>query len=292
MITDFLTRLWPDGDPFAGRPACSPADQHRRDTDAHDEAGSVVVAAFRSERMGLHVPVDALARRIGEDPARLVGFGAIDPLAASLDADLARLAELHIAGIVISPADQGCRPTHHRCRYVLEWAAARGVPVLVSNPGLLDPRSIMEFARPSLFDEACRELPALRLILGDLGHAWRDEALLMCARHERVFAEISTVVTRPAALAAMLTEAHEIGVSRKIFFASGSPACCARRAAEAIYALAGFGREGSPRCCAPRSVLREIIERDSLASVGIERPARARGTTNQQDNAVEAAAWN
>jgi predicted TIM-barrel fold metal-dependent hydrolase len=292
MITDFLTRLWPDGDPFAGsaprgKPAITSPDHG--DLESHSAA---VVLGYRADRLGIAVPNPAVAERIATDPGFYAGFGAIDPLADSLEHDLATVIELGLTGLTIAPADQGCRPTHERCRYVLEWAAARGMPVLVSNPGLTDPRSIMEFARPSLFDEVCRDLPALRLVLGDLGRAWLDEALLMCARHERVFAEISTIIARPAALESALSDAHERGVTHKLFFASGSPAMTTRSAVQAVYALIGFGRHGEPRNAVPREVLRSIVERDSLAAVGIERPARARALPIEDPETAEAASWN
>lgn len=292
MITDFLMRLWPDGDPFARpSPAREPSCIPRTSRDP-DPPCITVIVGYRSGRLGVTVPNRLIADHVAADPEHRIGFGAIDPLAESLDADLASIADLGLAGLTIAPADQGCRPTHERCRYVLEWAASRCLPVLVSNPGLVDPRSIMEFARPSLFDEACRELPALRLILGDIGRAWLDEALLLCARHERAFAEISTVITRPAALETAITDAHDRGVAHKLFLASGSPAATVRCAVEAVYALTRFGRHGEPRNTIPREVLRSLVERDSLAAVGIERPARARTLSLEEPDAAETASWN
>ena len=97
--------------------------------------------------------------------------------------------------------------------------------------------SVLEFARPSLLDEACRTILGLTLVLGDLGAAHLDESFLMLAKHERVFAEISGVVRRPWSLYTTLLSAFERGVAHKLLFASGYPDEAPQRAIERIYSV-------------------------------------------------------
>lgn len=283
MVIDALTRLWPAVAPFG--PVAAPPEPATLRHNA-DFLSGAVVAGYRSIRLGIHVSASDVAAHVATDPAFFTGFAGVDPLSPTLESDLREAADLGLQGVTLAPADQGCRPTHERCRFVLERCAAMGVPVLVSNPGLADPRSVIEFARPAFFDEACRELPALALIFGDLGRAWRDEALLMAERHERVFVELSSVVTKPSALAATLTEAHERGVVHKVLFSSGYPLCNPALAVERIYALTNFVPSGGVRPPVPRDALRSIIERDPLAALGLERPARARIATAPRQGAI------
>lgn len=256
-----------------------------------------VVVGYRADRLGIHEPAERVAEVCRTRPDRLVGFAGIDPLANDLDESLAAIQELGLRGVAVAPADQGCRPTHDRFLRVLAWCGARGVPVLVSNPGLASPQSVLEFARPSLLDEALRDVATLKpgessgltIILGDVGVAFADEALAMATKHESVFIELSSVAARPMALARLVCEAHERGLAHKLLFASGAPAEPAQRLIERLYGLCPFTSSGSP--AVPREVVRGIIERDSLSIIGIEHsgPSRAQPSPAGPDRG---GAWN
>jgi len=289
MTVDCCIRVWTGPDPFGaaeaseasrgGANAGSVRNGALREAMHCVRAG--VVLGYRSERMGVHEPAERIAAVVHSDPDRLVGFAGIDPMAPSATDDLARAVDLGLRGVAISPADQGCRPTHERCMDVLEWCAERGLPVSVSNPGLGRSESVLEFARPALLDEALREVPGLTVVLGDIGRGFLDEALLLCAKHESCFAEISTLVARPGMLYFALLAAHERGVIHKLVFGSGYPDESPEGAIERVYSVNGVaggpvGGGGWPLI--PRESLRGIVERDALGLVPpVARPFRSAG---------------
>ena len=281
MLIDLFARHWNGPDPFAARTAAQTPHQPEDPRRHFADVAAVVYAGYRSDRLGLNVPFAVLASLTASDPGRFFAVAGIDPLAPSLERDLDQALALGFIGVSLAPADQGCRPTHDRFVRTLEWCAAQGMLVHISNPGLIRPNSVMEYARPALLDEALAGIRGLRLVLGDLGAAWTDEALLLCAKHERVFAEIGGVIGRPAALSRLLCDAHERGLDHKLLFSSGSPARTATEAVENVYALAGFGTGPAAKPPVPRDVLRALIERDSLATLGVERRARDRGLIAQ-----------
>lgn len=288
MIVDLRTRAWTGRDPLPGGDRFLQSNGRRlADLDptpeAHRQAMSVVDAAvvvgWRAERMGVHAPAEQVAAVTHQDPDRLLGFAGIDPTLDSALDDIDRAVDLGMVGITLAPADAGCRPTDDRFLAALERAASRRLPALVANPCLLESRSVAEYARPVLLDEAARTIDHLTLILGDLGHAWLDEALLMAGKHERVFVEISGVVARPLALFTTLVTAYERSVMNKLMFASGFPAETPERAIERLYTMSSFrGASLAPGAAAPpREAVRAIVERDSLASVGVEWASPSRG---------------
>src|SRR5262249_41981803 len=141
---------------------------------------------WRADRLGAHIASEHVAQAVNEAPAgKRFGFGAVDASSPTALADVDGAIDLGLVGLTISPADQGVRPTDDRFLAVAERAAERRLPMLVANPCLLHPGSSLDFARPALLDEAACSVPGLTLILGDLGQAWDDEALLMLGKHER-----------------------------------------------------------------------------------------------------------
>lgn len=265
MIVDVRTQLHPTAEPEADACCSTPGSM----ADAMECVDVAVVQGWRSERLGVDTPPETIASFVNEDPAHRVGFAGIDPLADSALDDLCRARELGLSGVTISPADQGCRPTHDRAMEVLDWCAHRRMPVFIANPWLTDRRSMLEFARPALWDEVLRDLPSLTLVLGDLGSAWVDEALLMVSRHERVFAELSGVAPNVWSLYNTLQMALERRVTHKLLFGSGFPRESPETVIERIYSINSI-RQGSSLPTAPREFLRSIIERDSLRCLGID----------------------
>lgn len=265
MIVDIRTQLLPSAEPEVDASGVSP--------EAHGEAMEcvdvAVVLGWRSQRLDIDTPPESIASFVNLSPSRRIGFAGIDPLADSSMDDLHRASELGLAGVTICPADQGCRPTHDRCMEAVEWCARHRMPVLAANPWITDRRSVLEFSRPSLWDEVVRSTPTLTLILGDLGAAWLDESLLMLARHERVFAELSGLASSVWSLYSALQMALERRVTHKLLFGSGFPRALPEACMERIYSINSI-RQGSSLPTAPRECLRSIVERDTLRCLGID----------------------
>ena len=276
MIIDTRTQILPSDEPEFD--VCSPT--HAAHAHAMGCISVSIVHGWRSDRLGVDTPPESIATFVEQDPSRRVGFAGVDPLADSAGEDLERARELGLPGVTLCPADQGCRPTHDSCLAVLEHCAGFGVPVLAANPWLHDRRSAVEFARPTLWDEALRSLPALTLVLGDLGAGWIDEALLLAARHERVYVELSGVIGRSWPLYQTLQAAIERRVAHKLLFGSGFPRQTPEAAIERLYSVNTL-RQGAGLPAVPRECLRAIVERDALACLGIDHLGAGRRTPAQ-----------
>lgn len=270
MIIDIRTQLEPTADPWADACAAS-AESHTASMSCVDTA---VVVGWRAERLGVHTPIETIASFVHADPARRVGIAGIDPMTETALQEIDKARDLGLVGVAISPADQGYRPTHDQALAIFEKCADLGMPALVANPSLTDRRSMMEFAQPALLDEVARELPRLTLVLGDLGFGWVDEALLLTAKHERVFAEISGLTPHTWSLYATLQAALERRVMNKLLFGSGFPRQKPEQAIARLYSINTL-RNGSSFPTIPRESLRSIVERDAMSALGVDHlPAR------------------
>ena len=235
-----------------------------------------VIAGETQPPPGVVDPIADLAACVAQDPERRIAFAGVNPLAPEALEALDRVREFGLHGVTISPADQGYRPTHDDCLALLERCLDARLPVLVANPRLHLPESVLEFARPVLLDEVMRQLPGLTMIVGDVGHGWLDETLTLVGKHERCYVEISGVVRRPLSLYGTLMSAFERGMLRKMLFGSGYPDETPERAIERIYTI-NTVRAGSSLPTIPRESLRGLVERDALACLGISK-RRVSGT--------------
>jgi len=230
-------------------------------------ADSSILLGYASDHLNIHIPYESIAARVSSDSRVCAGFVGIDPLDDRAFEVLASGLELGASGVVVSPSDQNCRPTHERFMELMGECAARRLPVMVSNPGLSCAPSRLDFADPALLDEAAHAFPSLVIIIGEL-RVHRDAALLMLARHENVYVETSTLVSNPSALHSVLLSAHHMGVTEKFLFGSGSPFTTAELAVQRIFSINKLGAD--PCLAVPREKLRAIVERDALAVLGIE----------------------
>jgi len=245
-------------------------------SDPDQDLACIDVAAVVGEAqraLGVADPAADLAACVARDPDRRIGFAGLNPLDDGAADALERVQELGLHGVVISPADQGYRPTHDDCLAILERCTEARLPVMVTNPRLQSSASVLEFARPMLLDEAMRQTPGLTLIVGDLGFGWLDETLTLVSKHERCYAEISGVVRRPWALYGALMSAFERKILHKLLFGSGYPDDTPERVIERIYTI-NTVRAGSFLPTIPREALRGLVERDSLACLAIRRAPR------------------
>lgn len=275
MIVDACTRVWEGAEAWAIEGGLRPASSKEL-MSAEEGLGVSFVVGYRADRMGARVPVERVAAWVKEAPGARVGFAGIDPLSGTVIADLERAAELGLAGVTVAPADAGCRPTHEACRLMLEWCASRGIPVLVSNPGLGRPASVLEYADPALFDEALREIRGLRVVFEDLGRAYTESALAMIAKHAGAFATMSALVGKPGGLYQTLLAAYERGVMAKALFGSGFPEHAPQEAIERVYSVNGLPSGGGGAWPAiPREQLRRMIERDTVGLLGLDSAAAA-----------------
>lgn len=294
MIIDIHTRVWSSLDQF-GRET---ADRLRRryaeswslldgSPAAHEQAmacvDGVCVLGFRSELLGAAIPNELVAEYVSRDSRRRFGIAGIDPLAETALEEIDHAVSLGLVGVTVSPSAQGFHPSHSSAMRVYERCAELSLPVFITNATPIAPRSMLEFGRPSALDEIARSLPSLRLVVTELGYPWIDETLILLAKHPHVYADLSGIASRPWQLYNALLTASSLSVMDKLLFGSGFPFETPQKSIETLYSVNGFGH-GTQLPSVQRAKLRTIVERDSLACLGIESELSVQARTNADED--------
>jgi predicted TIM-barrel fold metal-dependent hydrolase len=279
MIIDIHSQVWASldqlGPELARRLRARQTDQwfaFDAGPDAHERAmacvsGSVVIG-FRSDRLGARVPNEFIATVAGKAPHRTVGIASIDPLAADAFDQLDLATDLGLVGVAVSPACQGFHPTHSSAMRLYERCADRKLPLFVCDQQPWASGALLEFARPHLWDDVAQSLPELPIVLGHMGHPWIDETLVMLEKHANIYATTAGVASRPWQLYNALLSAFSLGVIHKLLFGSGYPFETPAKAIESLYSANAYCH-GTQLPSIPRSAIRSVVERDSLAMLGI-----------------------
>ncbi len=291
MTIDLCTRIWSGLDPWGddGSAHGPSVDGGAAGAASHQSAMSCVdvaaVVGYACHRLGVHIPDESILEAIAEGADSRVGFLGIDVSREGAVGRVEAAAEYEgVVGIVVSPADQGVRPTDDRFVEVLRRASELGLVVMVHNPGLFHPDSDLTFADPRLIDEVLREyrddqaIQSARIVLGDLGCVPIEQTLAVVAKHRRVFVEMSAVAGRPGRMRTAIFAAYEFGVASRVLFASGFPRETPERAIERLYSVNTIGGHSDGNAVrVPREVLRQIIEGDALGKLGVKHIWAGRG---------------
>ena len=241
------------------------------------------VLGLCSRHLDLEISNDFLAGYVRRYPERAIGFAGIDPLDGSKARDEVQRAreQLGLRGLVIAPACQAMHPAHSRAMAIYEQAERLGMPVVIHNSPPLPGPAHLEFARPSLLDEVARSFPGLRILIAQMGYPWVDETLVLLAKHEHVYAEISGIAETPWLALKHMETAYERGVMEKLLFGSDFPASDAKSTIESLYSL-NLIVHGTNLPSVPREQLRGIVERNSPALLGIDVAIRAAAETGSE----------
>ena len=293
MIVDCHTHIWQStqqvglrGGVRPLRPARQsrspdkPGPRPQASAEQHLAACKPVDAAFvlglRSRHLDLEISNDFLAEYVRANADRMIGFAGIDPLDGTRARDEVTRAreQLGLRGIVICPASQAMHPADTRAMAIYEQAERLGMPVVIHNSPPLAATAHLELARPYLLDEVARSFPGLRILVAQMGYPWVDETLVLLAKHEHVYAEISGVAQTPWQALHCMQSAYESGVMDKVFFGSDFPASDPKSAIESLYSL-NLIVHGTNLPSVPREQIRGIVERNSPALLGIDVAIRA-----------------
>lgn len=276
MIVDCHTQIWePHKLPRwvqSAFGAVVPADTNRH-LEAVEPIDRAIVLAFKSVFLQSEIPNRYVADYCRRNSSKLIGFAGVDPTAHDYIADLrSSQEELGLKGVVISPALQNFHPVDTRAMRLYEECVNRGMPVVFEENHRFD-GARMEFARPMLLDEVAREFPELRIVITHMGYPWVDETIVMLAKHPNVYANVAGLLKQQWLAYNALVSAFQNGVIDKLLFGSDfpyrSPAACI----ETLYSLNQM-THGTNLPTIPREHLRGIVERDSLALLGVERRSR------------------
>lgn len=229
-----------------------------------------LVFGFKSRHLNVEIPNAFVAAHVRRYPDKLIGVAGVDPtnLPEGLDDVRKAQAELGMAAITVAPAAQDFHPADSRAMQVYAEAAKLGMPVFVHQGIQLSAATKMDFARPVLLDEVAREFPELKLVISHLGFPWVDECVCLLGKHANVYADVSSLLSRPWHAYHALLSAFQYGVMDKLLFGSDFPYSTATAAIESLFRLNQLVI-GTNLPTVPRPHLAGIVERDALAVLGL-----------------------
>jgi len=237
---------------------------------ALDGVDRAVVLAFDAPAAGFVVPNDYVAEYVARDPARLVGFGSVDPSSPTALDELERMkADLGLVGCKLGPIYQGVDPLGPEFLRVCEALERLELPLLIHQGTTFARSGSLLWARPILLDEIALRFPELRIVIAHLGHPWFEEAIAVVRRHPNVYADVSALVSRRWLLYNALVQAVEYRVDHKLLFGTDFPFFTARETIDGLRSVTGeaFG-PGLP--VVDPEVVEAIVARPSLALLGLE----------------------
>lgn len=280
MIIDVNTRIWTSLDQLGKETASRIRSQQTQrwgqydaSPPAHERSMNCVdgalVFGYRSDLQGAQIPNELVAEFVSKDRRRRIGIAGIDPMSPDALDQLESAVALGLQGVTVSPALQGFHPSHSAAMRIYDRCVELSMPLFVSMPYPLTSDAVLEFGRPLLWDEIARCLPGLRVVLSQLGQPWIDETLVLLSKHDQVYADISGVASRPWQLYNAMLNATSFQVMDKLLFGSAFPYDVPEKVIELLYTVNAFS-QGTQLPSIPRSQIRGIVERDSLACLGIE----------------------
>jgi predicted TIM-barrel fold metal-dependent hydrolase len=229
-----------------------------------------VVLAFDAPAADFVVPNDYVAAYVARDPARLIGFGSVDPSSPGAIDELERMqGDLGLVGCKLGPIYQDVDPLGPEFLRVSEALERLELPMLIHQGTTFARSGSLVKAHPLLLDEIALRFPELRIVIAHMGHPWFSETIAVIRRHPHVYADVSALVSRRWLLYQALVEAVEYRVEHKLLFGTDFPFFTARQTIDGLRSVTGaaFG-PGLPAI--DPQVVEEIVQRDSLALLGID----------------------
>ena len=238
-------------------------DDHYRDALAGVDRA--IVLAFNAPAAGFVVPNDYVASYVARDPARLIGFGSVDPHSdgSAID-ELERMkGDLGLAGCKLAPIYQNVDPLGPEFLAVCEALERLELPMLIHQGTTFARAGSLLQARPMLLDEIALRYPKLKIVIAHVGHPWFDEAIAVVRRHPFVYADISALVSRRWLLYQALLSAIEYRVADKLLFGTDFPFFSAKQTIDGLRSVTGAAF-GPSMPAIDEQVVEDIIHRPTL----------------------------
>ncbi|AQT69328.1 putative metal-dependent hydrolase of the TIM-barrel fold protein [Anaerohalosphaera lusitana] len=201
---------------------------------------------------------------------KMTGFGVINPVEDPVKSRAVknRIRDAGLAGIVLYCSEHRFHPAHSRAMRLYEAAEKLNLPVFFHNSAPYSSGAIMDYGRTFLLDEIARRFPSLKIIIGGMGVPFASETICMISKHDNVFADLTFRPNRVWEVYNLVVTAYEADVMDKLLFGSGYPLSGVN---ECVETLLGFNRlmADTHLPVVPRQELRNIIERDAFALLGL-----------------------
>jgi predicted TIM-barrel fold metal-dependent hydrolase len=215
---------------------------------------------------------DAVAEFVSAAPGRRIGFLSIHPEVPGAEDELERArTDLGLKGIKLGPNYQVFDPLGPAALRVYELAERHGLPILFHQGASPVREAPLRFAHPLVMDEVAIRFPELRVVMAHLGHPWQRETIVTIRKHPHLYADISALFYRPWSFYEGLRLATEWGVLDKLLFGSDFPIATPGETAAGLRAV-NNPIAGTALPPVPLDAIEELIERDPLPLLGLDRP--------------------
>jgi uncharacterized protein len=215
---------------------------------------------------------DAVAEFVSAAPERRIGFLSIHPEVPGAEDELERArTDLGLKGIKLGPNYQVFDPLGPAALRVYELAERHGLPILFHQGASPVREAPLRFAHPLVMDEVAIRFPELRVVMAHLGHPWQRETIVTIRKHPHLYADISALFYRPWSFYEGLRLATEWGVLDKLLFGSDFPIATPEETAAGLRAV-NNPIAGTALPPVPLDAIEELIERDPLPLLGLDRP--------------------
>ena len=215
-----------------------------------------------------------LSEYVGKHKEKMVGFAFVDPTKDKTSVKyLTTVTEkLGLGGAVLYCSSCGFHPAHSRAMRFYEAAQEIGLPVFFHNSQTLGAGAVLDYAQPYLLDEVARTFPKLKIVIGTMGMPFIEQTLSIIAKHENVYADLTIRPSSVWQVYNTVVAAYENEVMDKLLFGSGFPH---GNAGQCMETLLGFNKllADTNLPAVPRGNIRNIIERNTLELLGIDRPS-------------------
>ncbi|MCY3783159.1 MAG: amidohydrolase family protein [Chloroflexi bacterium] len=229
-----------------------------------------VVFGVRALACGALSPNDFTAEWVAKDPDRIIGFMCIDPTEDGYLEEIERGVELGLRGIKIYPMLAHFNPADPFYFALYEKAQRLELPILSHVGTHPNPRAILKYSHPLLFDEVAQAFPDLKIVIAHMGHPWQRDCAVVIRKHANVYADVSGAGwVRPYSAWEALVLMVEWGVADKLLFGSDFPFWTPEEGMTKMRRL-NEQVEGTNLPRIPDDVIEGIIHRNTLELLGLE----------------------
>jgi predicted TIM-barrel fold metal-dependent hydrolase len=209
---------------------------------------------------------------VADAPRRRIGFLSVHPdEPGALDEAERCVVDLGLRGIKLGPNYQGFDPLAKAALALYGWAQERKLPILFHQGTSPIRDAPLRYAHPLVMDEIAIRFPELRIVMAHLGHPWQVDTFAVIRKHPHVYADVSAGFYRPWSFYHAMRLATEWNVLEKLLFGSDMPLATPRETIEGLRGVNDpIAGTGMPRV--PEERIEDIIHRDALALLGLERP--------------------
>ncbi|MDH4281027.1 MAG: amidohydrolase family protein [Myxococcales bacterium] len=216
---------------------------------------------------------DNVAAFVADAPSRRIGFLSVHPLVERASDELERAHfDLGLKGVKLGPNYQVFDPLDPAALRIYELAERLGLPILFHQGASPVREAPLRYAHPLVMDEVAIRFPELRIVMAHLGHPWQRETIVTIRKHPHVYADVSALFYRPWSLYEGLRVATEWGVLDKLLFGSDFPIATPTETVAGLLAV-NTPIVGTSLPPIPLDAIEEIIRRDPLPLLGLDRPS-------------------